>query len=346
MPCFHPLKGFPYGKTENGKVNYLIRPFETEFILDGKREPIFDYTLIPCGQCIGCRLERSRQWANRCLLELEYHESAYFLTLTYNPEHVPTVYYSDENTGEAYEALSLRKRHFQLFMKRLRKAFPDQKLRFFACGEYGGKTQRPHYHAIIFGLKLPDGDLKPYGRNRLNDPYFTSEKVQRAWSIYHPPDNLHPDGWYDPIGFALVANVTWETCAYVARYVTKKLSGKAADFYKMHNIEPEFSLMSRKPGIGRQYYDDHPDAMDFEYINISTPKGGRKFTPPKYFDRLYEVDDPDEAAERKERRKKFAEDLTAMKLAETNLSLMEYLEVEEDQLKDKFKKLRRRYENA
>lgn len=331
MACFHPLKGFPIGHTETGKVKYKITPYEQEFAMNSKREPVTEFTLIPCGQCIGCRLDRSREWANRCLLELQYHDSAFFVTLTYDEEHVPRRMYSDPDTGEVFESLSLCKRDFQLFMKRLRKAFPDDKIRFFACGEYGGKTQRPHYHAILFGLHLDD--LKAYKRNELNEWYYTSEKFQKCWS---------KDG--KPIGWAVVANVSWETCAYVSRYVTKKLTGDLKQFYEFHNIEPEFSDMSRKPGIARQYFEDHPEVYDYEFINISTEKGGRKFHPPSYFDRLYDLEEPAVMSDIKAKRRKAAQDLTDMKLKETNLSYLEYLQVEEDALKDKFKKLRRRLE--
>ena len=127
---------------------------------------------IPCGKCIGCRLEYSRQWANRCMLELQYHDSAYFVTLTYNEEHVP-------RTG-LHGEMSLRKRDFQLFMKRLRKKYSDDRIRFYAAGEYGTTTQRPHYHAILFGLHLDD--LQVY-KSKDSYKYFTSPGLQRVWSV-------------------------------------------------------------------------------------------------------------------------------------------------------------------
>ena len=111
---------------------------------------------LPCGQCIGCRIDYSRQWANRCLLELKYHDSAWFCTFTYDDDHVPRTYYPDPETGEAIPALTLQKRDFQLLMKRIRKKFENDKIRFFMSGEYGSQTFRPHYHAILFGLHLDD----------------------------------------------------------------------------------------------------------------------------------------------------------------------------------------------
>ena len=317
------------------------------------------YITVPCGHCIGCRLEYSRQWANRCLLELDYHSSAYFVTLTYDNSHVRRTLYADPDTGEAAEAYTLAKRDFQLFMKRLRKAFPDQKIRYFAAGEYGSETFRPHYHAILFGLKLDDLQLYKQSPDGFN--YYTSESFQRVWSepasgvppsegrpYYTLPDlpfladsckgSITP---LTPIGKCLICDVSWETCAYVARYVTKKLTGPESTFYSDHNIEPPFTVMSRKPGIARQWYDDHPDLYDYDYINISTPAGGKKFRPPKYFDKLYDIEYPEESKARKELRKNLAEEAKKAKLQRTDLSYLEMLQVEEDAKLNAVKALRR-----
>ena len=96
----------------------------------GRPGDVTEFIEIPCGKCSGCRLQRSREWANRCMLELEYHMSSYFVTLTYDDAHVPIHYYSDPETGEALPSMSLVKRDFQLFMKRLRKKFGEG-IRFF-----------------------------------------------------------------------------------------------------------------------------------------------------------------------------------------------------------------------
>ena len=171
MPCYHPLLGYPAGVSrETGKMQYHIVPASDPRVTD----PYWKDQLIqiPCGKCIGCRLEYSRQWANRCMLELQYHDSAYFVTLTYNEEHVP-------RTG-LHGEMSLRKRDFQLFMKRLRKKYSDDRIRFYAAGEYGTTTQRPHYHAILFGLHLDD--LQVY-KSKDSFKYFTSPGLQRVWSV-------------------------------------------------------------------------------------------------------------------------------------------------------------------
>lgn len=306
---------------------------------------VTDWVEVPCGQCIGCRLDRSRTWANRCLLELEYHQHAQFVTLTYNDAHLPLRNYADPSTGEALGvSASLCKRDFQLFVKRLRKAFPEQHLRYFACGEYGPSTFRPHYHAIIFGLDLPD--RVPFGRNEQGHQYYTSESLQRCWSILvdkaASQESVTPLAGYDPIGFVLAADVTWETCAYTARYITKKLTGPEGEFYSDFNLDPPFSLMSRKPGIAAQWYADHPDLYDYEYISVKTPQGGRKFRPPRYFDKLFDIDQPEKMAEIKATRQRMAEQAKKLKLSKTSLSYLDLLQVEENTKLSQIKKLERK----
>ena len=101
-------------------------------------------------------------------------------------------------------------------------------------------------------------------------------------------------------------------------------------------------MMSRKPGIARQWYDDHPDFNDYEYINIKTEKGGRKFRPPNYYNRLYDLDEPEASKALKETRRKMAEAAKAAKLSQTNLSYLELLQVEENNLKSRIKSLERK----
>ena len=205
MPCYHPLRAFPVGLTENGKkkmritgynINHLeIYPREIKFCESEKYSPYASEIItkdksivVPCGQCVGCRLDYSREWANRCMLELEQHQHAYFLTLTYNEEHVPISCYEDED-GNCLPALSLCKRDFQLFMKRWRKYFESDAsdnipTRYFASLEYGSDSFRPHYHAIVFGPEIPD--LEVFSRTPLGHVYFRSAIVDRLWSMKNP----------------------------------------------------------------------------------------------------------------------------------------------------------------
>lgn len=366
MSCNHPLKAWPVGLTSAGKVQYKITSFSVnhlekrngfwypasgEFISpynDGVRT---EFVQIPCGKCIGCRLDYSKQWANRLMLEAQYHDDAYFVTLTYDDDHVPLSWYDDPQTGEALQAMTLCKRDFQLFMKRLRKwqdgrvdkladSFTGSSIRFFASGEYGSKTFRPHYHAIIFGLHLDDLVFWKY--NELGQAYYTSESLESIWSVRNLRGVLSPSmDVKSRIGMVVVAKVTYETCAYTARYTAKKNNTQSDEFFECFNIEKPFTLMSRRPGIGRQYYEDHPDMFDYTTLNIPTADGGKKVAIPKYFNNLFDVDQPERSAELKEIRKRMAIAKSEMVLDETDLDYESYLQVVENGLINRTKILER-----
>ena len=189
------------------------------------------------------------------------HEESCFITLTMNDEYLAT----RENP------LSLDKSEFQRFMKRLRKRY-GKEIRYFHCGEYGEKNQRPHYHAIIFGLDFKDKELfKVRDEIRL----YTSESLAELW----------------PHGFVTIGEVTYESAAYVARYVTKKIKGKDAEDHYIRwdpstgegiPIEPEYATMSRKPGIGKTWFDKYKnDVYPHDYVVI---KGEYKIRPPRFYD--------------------------------------------------------------
>lgn len=205
-----------------GSFDPRDNPMHIESLLDDG----YYYSLVPCGKCAGCRMDYSRNWANRMLVELRDNNNVgVFLTLTYNPEHLP---YSDKGKP------TLSKRDCQLFWKRLRKAFPGKKIRYYIAGEYGPKTHRPHYHAIVFGLSLSDFDDLEFLRfNGLGQSYYNSKRLANIWQN----------------GYIVLSDVTWHTCAYVSRYVLKK-RGKTNTYVFATGVEPEFNLSSRKPGIG------------------------------------------------------------------------------------------------
>uniref|UniRef100_A0AAU8B635 Replication initiator protein n=1 Tax=Dulem virus 174 TaxID=3145651 RepID=A0AAU8B635_9VIRU len=347
MSCYHPLLRVAYhplGHVSDTRVKVLS--YSDTIVSDFYKLgfAVDEAIQIPCGKCIGCRLEYSRQWANRCMLELEYHDSAYFVTLTYDDDHVPISWYVDDTTGETCPAMSLRKRDMQLWMKRLRKACGSQRIRFYLAGEYGSQTFRPHYHAILFGLELHD--LSLYAKKSDEFSYFNSLFLDKTWiGCYNGITKCKGSATtLTQNGHVVVAPVSWDTCAYVARYVTKKLTGPAAKLYDDCNIEHPFTLMSRKPGIGRQWYEDHPDCYDYEYINISTDRGGKKFRPPRYFDKLFDLDEPERSKELKEARRRAADDAKRLKMANTSLSYLELLQVEENSKLNKIKKLERSLE--
>lgn len=215
---------------------------------------------LPCGRCIGCRLERSRQWATRIMLEAQAHEKTSFLTLTYSEDHLPN-------------PPSLNYEHFQRFMKRLR--FELGPARFFMCGEYGDTTRRPHYHVCLFGHDFSD-DRVLYRTTDAGHALYISPALARLWSYGH----------------CLIGELTFESAAYVARYVLKKVTGAPAAVHysyvsrdgEVSQLQPEFCRMSLKPGIGAKWFDKYrSDVYPHDYVVVN----GVKCKPPRYFDKLY-----------------------------------------------------------
>lgn len=340
MSCYHPLKAWPVPgeRTLNGKQSYRILRLATysesghptvmagrdfEFFRKHEKECIS----IPCQKCIGCRLTYARQWADRCLLELQYHKNAWFVTLTYNDEHVPRSYYGDPASGEARPCLTLDRRDVQLFLKRLRKAVEPVKIRYFGCAEYGPTTWRPHYHLIIFGLPLDDLALKRQDMDGKVSAY-TSKTLSDAWSL-RPFGNYSPV--MDPLGDVECSDVTWSACNYVARYIVKKQLGPdGKDFYDRFNLTPPFTFMSTSPGIGRSYYEEHQEVLyRHDSVSVSTPDGGRSVRPSRYFDKLFDIAQPDRLQEIKEARRFMAEQAEKFKLQKTSLNIYDLQALEE-----------------
>lgn len=231
---------------------------------------------IPCGQCIGCRLERSRQWAVRLVKELKSHDTASFLTLTYDDKHVPLV-------GTSLK-MTLNKEDIQKFLKRLRFEISPRKIRYFQCGEYGETYGRPHHHMILFGEDFLK-DRVPARKSRAGFPQWSSPTLTRLWGK----------------GEALIAAVTFESCAYVARYSLKKHLGPGAKLLYAGKM-PEYVTMSRRPGIGADYLTEFiSDVYPSDEVAIL---GRPSCLPPKYFDKLLEKVDPELFAKIKAKREK------------------------------------------
>lgn len=234
---------------------------------------------LPCGQCHGCRLERSRQWAMRCVHEASMHKRNCFITLTYEEEHLP-------------ERNRLHHKDFQDFMKRLRKQIAPNRVRFYMAGEYGDLNGRPHYHACLFGH---DWDDKQYFKTSPSkEKIYTSPTLEKLW----------------PWGFTSTANVTFESAAYIARYCLKKVTGDLAEeHYKRYDhlgeyqLVPEYNEMSLKPGIGATWLKKwEGDVYNFDHVIIN----GKECKPPKYYDKLFNATDPERFEELKFERVKQA----------------------------------------
>lgn len=278
MTCYHPLKAFKTTeKTVRGRNSIVFtQP-------NGFSVPIE----LPCGKCIGCRIDRSQQWATRLMQEAQFHEYKIFITLTYDDEHLP-------------KGGTLVKRDYQLFMKRLRKRFSDVKIRFFACGEYGDQTDRPHYHAILYGIDFADKKIFERGKDGINHTY-TSETLRNLWGLGH----VH------------IGSLTWTSAAYVARYVIKKVGGPMADEHyrrtdlttgEQYQLQPEYINMSTKPGIGAKFYEKYQsDIYPSDFLIVQ----GKRKKVPAYYDRKLDAENPEFLEQIKSRRSAKARTPTA-----------------------------------
>lgn len=255
MTCFHPVVMYDTEKlTVNGKRLYTHQ-----------YDPRFDRRKIhrPCGSCIGCRLEYSRQWAIRMVHESKMHSENSFITLTYRDEDQP----SDK---------SLKKKHFQDFMKRLREYYSPKKIRFYHCGEYGSEFGRPHYHAILFGHDF--SDKKYWRKTKRKEICYRSSTLEKLWTF----------------GNSEIGSVTFESCAYIARYVTKKITGDRSDEHYFDPLtgvlrQPEYATMSLKPGIGATWFDKfQKDVFPSDQVIMR----GIPMKPPKYYSDRFEISKP------------------------------------------------------
>lgn len=258
MPCYYPLEGYA--------LKYP-RPSDPRFSLKRPQGRIYTSAQVPCGGCVGCKLMRSRHWAIRCLHEASLHEHNSFITLTYNEEHLP-------------QDSSLNKAHFQKFMKRLRKSLHPQLVRFFHAGEYGTDNGRPHYHALLFGYDFSK-DRYPWAI-REGHQYWRSPLLETAW----------------PFGHAEIGELTEGSAAYVARYcLSKEYDDGSNPRYHAVDLETgeiitrerEYVTMSKKPGLGRGWFDKFKRDV---YPSDEVIFGGQKVKPPRYYDNALELTDP------------------------------------------------------
>lgn len=296
----------------------------------------YRYEKIPCGKCIGCRLDYSKQWAVRCMYETKLHDQSWFVTLTYDDEHKPTMKEAvNWDTGEIFEENgswngTLQTEDLTKFIKDLRRYwkyhYDHDGIRFYACGEYGSETKRPHYHAIIFNLNLSEDMLKYKFTNEEHQAIYECPIIEKIWGK----------------GLIAVGNVTFSSCAYVARYITKKQTGEqSTDYYLKQGQIPEFIRMSRNPGIGYDYYQAKKDEIYATDEIIQTTCRGRTvhLKPPKYFDRMYDIDYPEDMKRIKQQRKISGARAEKVKMKKTTFTIKEQLEAEEKTQLIKSKKL-------
>lgn len=341
MPCYFPLLAM---KDDLYKTVDIIGSFREDYqdktwnlLTESNRRDIREHAIerwhfmrkgrsahsklieLPCGKCIGCRLEYSRTWANRNVLESLMHPegSNWFFTLTLDDSHL--VFGREGFATTVLDDLTA-------FMKALRQHWSkvhgvDSGIRFYGTNEYGDESMRPHYHVLIFGCPL--FDLEYYKTTENGDILYKSKELDHIWQK----------------GFVTVAEFNWNTAAYTSRYVMKKANGIDSDSYVALDIEPEKPRMSRRPGIARSFYEAHFGSIyDLDEIVLPSGNNGslKVVSPPRYFDEILKRDDPslyEKIKADRERLQKLRKEVNEQKQGYDPLELLNH------QLKDKTEKL-------
>lgn len=288
MVCYHPLQAiYPFDVDSEGKRRLIFSPsIADDLMLSCDDSPVVrdisDKSIIkgfkiniPCGKCIGCKLDYSRDYAVRSYHELHMLRELYgvqkasFLTLTFSDD---ALLYRDK--GRSLDKLAFRQ-WIKRFRQQVYRYYGIDNIKIMACGEYGKKFMRPHYHMIIYGFDFPD---KYRFMMRNNNIYYRSPFVESLWK------SPGFDGQY---GWCVIGEATLESSAYVARYITGKFDGSfAIDKYK--DKEKEFLLTPRKEGLGLSYLKKYyKDIFNHGCIRYSD-----KFAPiPRYYkNRLKDLD--------------------------------------------------------
>lgn len=293
---------------------------------------------IPCGQCVECRLNYSRQWATRAMLEKKYwpENQCWFLTLTYSDEYLPINSAVDTETGEIVTGASLQKKDMQDFWKRVREHWnlynkTDKEgniekygLKYLNAGEYGHENYRPHYHALVYGLPLNPMKIKKIGNNDQGDAYFESFELDELWGK----------------GFVTVGQMTWQSAAYVARYTLKKAYGGNNDILLAMGKKPEFVSMSQ--GFAKRYFDEHKELIyHSDTVPVLNTKTGEFVKPPKNFDRMLKEIDSEIYYKVKRAREKQKNQGEREARKQTDLTPEERRSQKEELIKKSFKDIRK-----
>lgn len=274
LSCTSPSSLFVW--YEKGERQVKLMPYGVDSYTTPHGVTLDHPYLVPCGKCLKCKKSKAAEWSNRLVCESKYHEQSCFLTLTYDQESVPRSY--DSHNKLHY---SLKKIDLQLFIKRYRRYLEYNKLgdiRYYAVGEYGSKTYRPHYHAIIFGHFPDDAEIVKY--NKKGQHLYHSKLLSKLWSH----------------GEVIIGRTSPQTMFYTASYVTgKQLGFHAYAWYDAMCIERPFSVMSRRPGIGYQYAMDHKNqVLSNQQLTVGLDGDLSVFSAPRYFLELFRLTDPDD----------------------------------------------------
>lgn len=336
MGCNSPKTAWTItdAKTDAGKM--VVRFDEPSESL--QKHANFRWLEIPCGECLGCRMRYSEEWAARITEELKVQPRAMFLTLTYNNEHLPIKEVVDGKTGEIIAGNPLEPKHLELFWKKLRawakrneERLGETKIRYYCAGEYGGKSMRPHYHAAIFGLSPFDlDDLRHLKNNHRGDELYTSETMEGIWGK----------------GFVTIGHLEGASAAYIARYMLKKQKGpKAKAGYKAAALVPEFTRVSNRKGIGYDWYQEKKELVWAEdRVNLLLGGKVKKIKPPRYYEKLLEREDPSRLLEIKEARYEAAQHAQLIERERTDRNIVETRRAKEEAIRDRTRKLVRSME--
>lgn len=269
MPCFYPLKA--YRSRERAATGGWGITFKMKEAAHDRA-----HLELPCQKCIGCRVDRSRAWAVRCMHEAQLHPNNSFVTLTYKPEALPDDYSVDLDA-------------YQKFLKRLRESLP-QKIRFFGCAEYGSEEGQfpfqPHYHFLFFNYRPTD--LIVHSKNN-GKPLYKSPALTKLW----------------PYGFNTVGELNYQTAAYCARYVFKKIGGElaATHYVRQHPVtgllcqqKPEFSTQSRRPGLGSAWLEKYKSDI---YPSGFVVVDGKEHPVPPFYHRRLEKEEQEQLKKRR-----------------------------------------------
>lgn len=324
MACYNPTNAAILKVGNKMKVVFPNQALYLEHAHTEAFWKIAKHVSIPCGKCIGCKLSDAKEWASRCMLEASMNVFNEMLTLTYNDENLP--HSIDKRTGEVVE--TLRRKDYTDFIKRLRIYWKRHNLpgtiKEKYCGEYGDTSGRPHYHAILFDFFVPD---KVYhGKNENGYEIYTSKIIEEIWGK----------------GFITLNEVNYETCAYVSRYVMKKAKIVDKNFYLDQGKEPEFTGQSLRPGIASGYYDLKKNTIyETDEIFLPSQNGVKAFTPPRYFDKKYQQENPQKMEKIKNERIDKADLAGDMELIKTDLINPEYIKLKKETKENQIRSLRR-----
>lgn len=283
LNIYQRMKDNGWKFAENFQAYKILSPQSRTTFLESLDEYMTGEIIeVPCGSCISCRLDYSKDWANRCHLEASQYLFNWFVTLTYN---------DDELFPGKFGNPTLMQEQLTDFIHKVRDKLRYKGhvgVRYFGCGEYGEKTMRPHYHLILFNCPLDDvtPDIPTddgciiHKKNALGDQYYYSKTIADCWNK----------------GMCIIADCNWNTSAYVSRYVMKKQKGQNANIYdEVLGIDPPFLTMSRMPGIGEKFFQDHvKDLLESPYLHVPKRDGVLTSKIPRYYMKLLKKFYPDD----------------------------------------------------